>query len=311
MRIYGLKDIKSSLLSADIYHLIILLFYTTCAVIFINQVEKPIYILVNIIISVFIVSTAVAALRMPDKRKFILFRRLLMAPLVYLIYSQAQNYIKVINPNDLDYILINWDRFIFGTDPTVVLDKISFPALTEYLQISYMTYFLMPIIHGVELHFKRDDKRFNDFAGIVIFSFYISYILYFIMPAIGPRFTLHDFGLTSLEMPGLWLTETLRDIVNQGGGIIAGAVNPAAVVNRDCMPSGHTMMTVVNIIMAFRLKSKFKWLFLIFGTSLIFATVYLRYHYVVDLIAGIILAFLTIWLEPKISVKLRKLRHCK
>jgi len=224
-----------------------------------------------------------------------------MAPLVFFIYSQVQVYIKVLNPHDYDNILIGWDRFLFGTDPTVLLKKISFPALTEFLQISYMTYFLMPLIHAVELHLRGDDKVFNRFAGLIIFCFYFSYLLYFFMPAIGPRFTLHDFGLTSSEIPGLWLTETLRSIVNSGGGIPDGALNPAQYVYRDCMPSGHTMMTLMNLILSFRLKSKFRWVFLLFGVSLIFGTVYLRYHYVVDVFAGIAFCFVVLWLEPKIS----------
>jgi len=227
-----------------------------------------------------------------------------MAPLVYFIYSQVQEYIRFVNPYEFDDVLIIWDRFIFGTDPTVWLHQFSFPALTEFLQISYMTYFLMPLIHGIELHFRGDDEVFNKFAGTIIFCFYLSYLLYFFMPAIGPRFTLHDFGLTSLELHGLWLTDTFREIVNQGGGIPVGTMNPEIYVNRDCMPSGHTMMTMMNMLLAFRLKSKLRWLFLVFGVSLIFGTVYLRYHYVVDVFAGIIFCFLAIWLEPKISGKL-------
>lgn len=66
------------------------------------------------------------------------------------------------------------------------------------------------------------------------------------------------------------------------------------------MPSGHTMMTLMNMILAFRFRSKLRWVFLIMGCSLIFSTVYLRYHYVVDVIAGIILAFLALGLESKV-----------
>jgi membrane-associated phospholipid phosphatase len=36
---------------------------------------------------------------------------------------------------------------------------------------------------------------------------------------------------------------------------------------------------------------------------LIFSTVYLRYHYAVDVFAGILLAFIVLWLEPKFRKK--------
>ena len=287
---------------ADYYHISILAIYTILAILFFNSIDSPFFFIsANISLSVMIVVLSVMSNRIPDNRSFKLFQRILMAPLVYFIYSQVQEYIRFVNPYEFDDMLIIWDRFIFGTDPTVRLHGISFPALTEFLQISYMTYFLMPLIHGIELHFRGDDELFDKFASKIIFCFYLSYLLYFFMPAVGPRFTLHDFSLTSLELPGLWISDFLRNIVNQGGGIPAGTANPELYVNRDCMPSGHTMMTLMNMLLAFRLKSKFRWMFLIFGISLIFGTVYLRYHYVVDVFAGILFCFLALWLEPKIS----------
>ena len=125
------------------------------------------------------------------------------------------------------------------------------------------------------------------------------------MPAIGPRFTLHEFGTLNSELPGLWLTDFFRELVNLGGGVSSDTPNPAEIVNRDCMPSGHTMMTLISIICAFKLKSCYKWLILVIGISLIFSTVYLRYHYVVDVIAGIGFAIITMWIEPKIEKYLR------
>ncbi len=169
-----------------------------------------------------------------------------------------------------------------------------------------MSYFFLPLIHAVELHLRRDDEKFRQFAEIIVFSFFASYVLYFLLPAIGPRFTLHDFNSLSSDLPGLWLTEFFRGIVNGGEGIPAGIANPALWVNRDCMPSGHTWMTLVNIILAFRFKSKWRWFFLIVGSSLIFATVYLRYHYVIDVLAGAAFALLSIKFEPKLSEAIKK-----
>jgi membrane-associated phospholipid phosphatase len=59
------------------------------------------------------------------------------------------------------------------------------------------------------------------------------------------------------------------------------------------------MMTLMNMIIAFKLRSSLRWIFFFMGISLIFATIYLRYHYVVDVLFGIVFAFLALWLEPK------------
>jgi membrane-associated phospholipid phosphatase len=89
--------------------------------------------------------------------------------------------------------------------------------------------------------------------------------------------------------------------VNAGGGITAGAMHPVDVVNRDCMPSGHTMLTLVNIILAFHFRSRFRWVFVVIGGSLIVSTVYLRYHYVVDVLVGIVLVAALMPLEKPVD----------
>ncbi len=301
-----IRTARKAINIVDFYSLAMLFIYTALAVIFYDQVENSlIYILINVAISIFIVFMAYYSDEKSDDRTVLLIRRVYIAPLVLFIYSQVHEYVPIINPRDFDWLLIQWDRALFGCDPTKLFADMYHPALTEFLQFSYITYFFMPLIHGIEWHVRRDDEKFTSFANTIIFSFYISYLLYFALPAIGPRFTLHSFASLSEEIPGLWLTEFFRYAVNTGGGIVAGA-SPIATVHRDCMPSGHTMMTVANIIFAFKFKSKFRWVFVLFGASLIFSTVYLRYHYVVDLIAGAAIAVLAVWLEPKIARAIKK-----
>jgi membrane-associated phospholipid phosphatase len=194
-----------------------------------------------------------------------------------------------------DDFLISIDRFIFGTDPTVELYKISNPVLTELLQIVYATFFFLPIILCVEFILKNRTIELDYSSFIIVYGFILSFIGYLLVPAIGPRFTLHDFATNNIEMPGLFLTDMLREIVNSGESIPSGTINPARVVQRDVFPSGHTQMTLLVIFLAFRFKSRLKYFFLINGTLLIFATVYLRYHYVIDLIAGIVFMIFTLW----------------
>jgi len=61
-------------------------------------------------------------------------------------------------------------------------------------------------------------------------------------------------------------------------------------ITRDCFPSGHTELTLLVLYCAWRMNKKLFRLYLIPATALIFSTVYLRYHYVVDVIAGAIIA---------------------
>lgn len=294
-------NLKEVLKMTDIYTLIMLSLYSILSLIFFTQLPNASnLILTNLLLALAVVSIATIDEKFNTNSLFKLFRKTYIIAVIFIIYSQVQPYLRIINPHDYDKYLIAWDLAIFGFNPTQALQNFSNKYLTEYFQFAYMTFFFMPLLHGIELHYSNEDKKFGNFIRMIIFQFYISYLLYFVMPAVGPRFSLHIFSNLSNELPGVWLTDFFRLTVNLGGNVPINYPDPASIVNRDCMPSGHTMITIANIIMVFRDNSRFKWMILIFGVSLIFSTIYLRYHYVVDLIAGAIFALICLWLEPKV-----------
>ena len=70
-------------------------------------------------------------------------------------------------------------------------------------------------------------------------------------------------------------------------------------IKRDAFPSGHTAVTLVVLCLAYRFQKTLFWFFLPFVLALIAATVYLRYHYVIDVVAGIVLSVLTVFIGEK------------
>lgn len=218
-----------------------------------------------------------------------------IAPLILVTFKELYFMIKPIRGQDYDYLFIQIDRWMFGTDPTHFLYQFSHPVLTEILQIVYGSFYLLPILLGL---FLLRNKRYlaADFAVFsVIYGFYLSYIGYFALPGIGPRFTLHNFETINEDLPGLFLTNALRELVNTGESIPFGTENPADVVQRDVFPSGHTMITLIVMYLSVRLKSRSRYFFLVIGSLLIFATVYLWYHYVIDLIGGLVFMIFSVW----------------
>jgi len=216
-----------------------------------------------------------------------------VAPLIFLTFKEVYVLIGAIHNFDYDNLLISIDRYIFGTDPTVFLYQFSHPILTEILQIAYGTFFFLPLILGVEFHLKKEYTKFQFIVFAVVLGFFLSYLGYFLLPAVGPRFTLHDFHKTNIELPGIFLTNILREIVNAGESIPSGTQNPVDFVQRDVFPSGHTQMTLIIMYLAVKLRSSNKIFFLVDGSLLIIATVYLRYHYVIDLAGGLVFMIIT------------------
>lgn len=304
-----MKKLSSAIKILNINDLTVISFYiilTVLNIVFSARINQWfICVLVNLGIISFVITVAFL-----EKRKRNSLWRYVhywyLAPLVLLTFKEIYLMIKPIRIVDFDYLLIESDRFIFGFDPTVELAKITSPFLTELLQISYGTFYFLPIILGVSLMINKKYLALDFSLFCVIYGFFLSYIGYFFLPAIGPRFTLHNFHNIDVEMPGLFLTNILREIVNIGESIPSGTPNPEAVVQRDVFPSGHTQMTLIIMYLSWKFNSKTKYFLIPNGLLLVFATVYLRYHYVIDLIGGLLFMIFTIWSGKYIFFKWKR-----
>jgi len=216
-------------------------------------------------------------------------------PLVLFSYKLLYFIIKPFHRGrDFDSLLIAADRWLFGIDPAELLIRISHPLLTELLQVAYTIFYLYFIVIGIEIYRKFENKPFRYFRFSLAYGFIISYIGYFFLPATGPRFILYEFSKIDTELPGLLFTPALRRFVNFFESIPPNVPDSIAqmAAQRDVFPSGHTMLTVMMIFLAYQYRLKVRHPLLIAGLLLIFATVYLRYHYLVDIIAGAGLALL-------------------
>jgi membrane-associated phospholipid phosphatase len=222
---------------------------------------------------------------------FLLFKE------VYLIMQSGRG--------DIDQSLIAIDHWLFGVNPTVWLTRFSAPVLTEILQLAYVSYYLLMITLAVELHLRGDLERFSFVMFTVTYGFFLSYFGYMLFPAVGPRLTLHTFGSINKELPGLYFTDALRSFLNSGESIPNDVPNPIAVAQRDAFPSGHTQMTLIILYFAHLYRVKSRYVLYVVGTLLIISTVYLRYHYVVDLIGGVLFMAFTVWTAPKLFAWLK------
>lgn len=217
--------------------------------------------------------------------------------MVFVSFKELYFIIKPIHHGrDYDDLLIAVDRWLFRGDPTQWLMRFATPWLTEILQIAYTAFYLLFLILGYEIYRRKLFDMFHFFMFTCVYGFFLSYLGYLFLPAVGPRFTLHDFSVLDRDLPGLWLTPHLRWFVNWGESVLMNVPNSIAMASaqRDVFPSGHTMMTLVLMNLSARAHARVRWIIYITGTLLIVATVYQRYHYVIDLIAGALFALFTI-----------------
>ncbi len=197
--------------------------------------------------------------------------------IIPLNFTELHYLVHTVHPTDFDPLLIRLDHALFGVHPAVWLERIQWPPLTEYFQLVYSTFYFIPIVLALLLLRKKRMMHLDFFVFIIVYGFYLSYIGYFLVPALGPRFSLHH--LQTKPLTGLWLTPIIRH-----------TLDTLENIQRDAFPSGHTEMTALTMYYAYHYHKKYFYVLGIVGTSLILSTVYLRYHYVADVLGGLLLA---------------------
>ena len=198
--------------------------------------------------------------------------------------------IPELNAGDWDNLLISIDRAVLGGDPSLWLERISTPWLTELLQLAYLVYYVLPFVLLGTVYSRQRRGPGGPFELCVVallLSHYLAFIGYMIVPAYGPRFALA--AAYRQELTGLFVAEPIRDLLDALQGL-----------QRDAFPSGHVSAALISIHYMFRFTPRLAWCALPAVSLMIVATLYLRYHYGVDLLAGGLLAALCILLAPRL-----------
>lgn len=215
--------------------------------------------------------------------------------IVPVVFDSMGDLIPWVRHRTFDDLLIAADRALFGVDPTVWLERSIRPWLTDLLQLAYTSYYPMPVAVAVVLAAKGKWHDFNRAVFGLVLCFYLSYLGYLLLPAVGPRFTIeHAAGLQGSPM-AYAIQETLNALEN---------------TKTDAFPSGHTAIALMSLLYAWRSRERVLTAVLVpCVAGLVFATVYLRYHYVIDVIAGVALAAITVAIAPRLRSALEGLRR--
>ena len=205
---------------------------------------------------------------------------------VIAIYELLGGIIPYLRP-DVDTLLMKIDLALFGVHPTIWLERFFVPWLTDILAVAYASYYFIPVVLITIIYFWGKEEEFLITTCTLMLGYYISFVGYIIMLTVGPRFTLES--LYNIPLQGEVITGSLIHILNAIEG-----------TKMDCFPSGHTQMVLISLWFAFRYRRPLFWIYLPICLVLIFSTVYLRYHYVIDVAAGFAFAGVTLLLGPRL-----------
>jgi membrane-associated phospholipid phosphatase len=212
-------------------------------------------------------------------------------PYVATFYKEMAILIPPVRGVDYDALAARLDTKLWGTDPTLWMAAHPNVYVTEFLQIAYSLFVPAVLVIAYLLWRQRKFDEFRFYAFLVAVGFMASYVGYLAVPVRGPRFFLENLP----PLKGLWLT-----------GILQNTLDRLESAHYDCFPSGHTELTILACWGSRMVSRRLFYLFLGYTPCIIFATVYLRYHYTLDVLAGAVLAFVLIAASPHVYTILGK-----
>jgi len=185
--------------------------------------------------------------------------------------------IAVTNVARWDATFIAWDRALFGALPALWIGLLGRPAwLTDAASIVYCSYYLIPVAMGVALYHADRLAEFEEMVFAVVATFLVSFVCYLAVPTLGPRVPADQaavvLGGGSASQAVRWFLSTF-----EGNEL-------------DAFPSGHTALSLIFFAFGWRMFPRWRVLLALLVAGIVFSTVYLSLHYLVDVVAGILLA---------------------
>jgi membrane-associated phospholipid phosphatase len=195
------------------------------------------------------------------------------------VFSALCWVLPAVHPEPFEYAFAALDRRLFGTDLGRFAGHLG-AAGTEVLQLCYASFYLLCMAAAVGALRGSGGAGFDRAVRQLTFGFLVSYLGYLLVPTLAPKVVLAFPD----AIDGALLTPTLRDWID------GGEANPW-----DCFPSGHTMLTLTALALLWRENRRWFWWCLVPALGLIASTVLLRYHWGIDVVAGALLVWPTMW----------------
>lgn len=212
---------------------------------------------------------------------------------VQISYFFFRELLPQVNPRSVDAQLHQLGVQLFGAEPALRLDASVSSTTTEWFAFFYFGYFFVLATHVLPILFLGKDKRLlGEFCFGLLFVFCVGHTLYMVVPGYGPyRAIASQFHHTLPS--GMWLN-VVMETVAEGGA------------QKDIFPSLHTCAPTFIALYSFRHRAlapyRYTWpLVLFFAGNIIVATMFLRWHWLLDVLVGLGLAITAQVLSVKVT----------
>jgi membrane-associated phospholipid phosphatase len=261
---------------------------TLLAAVFAGRLDRPVFIIgVNLLFIALYVGSLLALKRL-RRRELRFLVRTGSVQLTFLQIYQTCNYLQLLFFDWQDGRVLAWEKALFGLQPVVAIQQVYSVLLTEWMFFVYVVYIVLYPVLSAIIFFKHGEEANEDYLfhlGLVNLLCGIGFILF---PVASPMYWQEVRALLTEPLTaGVFgvIAEWIRANIHQAGGSV---------------PSPHCAVATVMWFMARKYtKRGFLWLAPVI-LSLYVSTVYGRFHYVSDAVAGIAAAGLCLLAAPAI-----------
>ena len=233
-----------------------------------------------------------AAVDVPVRVRAVVYR-LTLTGVVLGNYLMLRDVLPLVRPDNLDAALLHADLAVFGVEPAVWLQRFNVRPVVEYFAFFYYSYFGICITYLLLFVFiVRRGRKTAEFTVGTVLVYCLGQLGYLAVPAYGPGAALADAYTGPIQGGFFW-------------GCVSRAVAAGGAM-KDVFPSLHTAAPVWFTLFAFhvaRSDRRFRplaWGTAFFAANIIFSTMFLRWHYAVDVVAGLVLAFSVGHVAPRL-----------
>lgn len=225
-----------------------------------------------------------------NQNRAVRFLRLFYIPLLLtFFYEETSSLLHLFHSGWFDSRIIAWERALLGVSPTLWVQPWQKPWINEWMMMGYFSYYSIIAAPLLTLFFKRRDRDAAQMVWATSMAFFISYLGFIICPVQGPRFEFA--GLYNGELTGFLFVPLVKKLMN------------AAAIHGGCMPSSHVAVAIVSAVYIMKYSRRLGIITIPLVATLCLGTVWGRFHYLSDVVGGIIIAGFAVWAAGKYPVK--------
>jgi len=247
-----------------------------------------------VIISIFAKTNA----KWNKSRAFIICRFYFPLVLLGYLYKETDYMNNLIFVTDLDPLFANIEEFIFGLQPSVEFSRVMPTEIfAELMYFGYFAYYLMVLLIPAYIYFKTGRQESEQLIFIMINSFLIYYLAFIFLPVSGPQFYFED---TSNHLPGGFVFGSAIRFIQE-----VGEAQTAA------FPSSHASIYLMLTYIIYKFARKLLIIAIPIGFLLLLSTVYIRAHYIVDVLFAMLYTPSLFIFSDKLFTRLSEFRKLK